>query len=746
MQRIGGERKYNGFQPQPNNATRLNGGSYTNQYGDTTSKGLDMTQGPFDSPVFESQGPIIPKVENLEYSNPLPKNIGKPSNNIRDLLTDYCFMENVTETLRTLYPGCGKWKDTEFDPINDRSLVLEGMAPSSVLMQNSNYLSLTRFLHPNEIYPNEPYTVFKGVNPTDLNQGALGNCYLVSSIAALAEYPKLIHRLFDIDYVNEFGLYVIWINVAGIWKQIILDELLPAAKTDSGILQIFTHTNDAEIWVSLLEKAYAKAFKGYANIIGGLPASALRDLTGAPCKTIPLSSHISQSMLDQAWEELRMADGKGYLMCASSLPHTSSTQHLSDYNGLVFGHAYTIIRTFAGFCLDNGVEKEVRLVQLRNPYGRKEWQGEWRDNDSKWATVKSNDGNSPQVKDDGIFWMSIEDLAESFRSVAVCLIRANDKYNVLLIPPAKRTCIKFTITHKGQYTFSVVQKPFRLYPAEQRIQGSLMISPVRLLIGRLNEDGSCQYIGDTYEVNETVFIDETFQPGNYVGFAQPFNEEFNSNCSFTAYGPECVGLEICELNEEMDRNMNYAIWKSFAKDNISNFYEDQEGVKVYRSGAHKAEILLIQNYTAEIQEYRVIDRSPSPARELISTYSSDYSNYLIAEPGDIGVVVSLTIPGKGLVSQDSPYLEQISPLHSTVHISNAITYLNQTPALPPTRERALQYEQELKRLGIDGEIDYEVFGGNKDIGMWRFDYGLAKDLTTKVLSLETEMISWAFTK
>ena len=35
----------------------------------------------------------------------------------------------------------------------------------------------------------------------------------------------------------------------------------------------------------LLEKAWAKTFKGYMNIEAGLTREALRDLTGASCKT-----------------------------------------------------------------------------------------------------------------------------------------------------------------------------------------------------------------------------------------------------------------------------------------------------------------------------------------------------------------------------------------------------------------------------------------------------------------------------
>jgi len=45
---------------------------------------------------------------------------------------------------------------------------------------------------------------------------------------------------------------------------------------------VFAHNKQAELWVSLLEKAWAKYHLTYNNTQGGLPSIAYRKITGFP--------------------------------------------------------------------------------------------------------------------------------------------------------------------------------------------------------------------------------------------------------------------------------------------------------------------------------------------------------------------------------------------------------------------------------------------------------------------------------
>lgn len=52
--------------------------------------------------------------------------------------------------------------------------------------------------------------IFKDkIEPDDVKQGVLGDCYFMSSLSVLAEQPERIIELFESHEVNEYGLYAI---------------------------------------------------------------------------------------------------------------------------------------------------------------------------------------------------------------------------------------------------------------------------------------------------------------------------------------------------------------------------------------------------------------------------------------------------------------------------------------------------------------------------------------------------------
>lgn len=120
-------------------------------------------------------------------------------------------------------------------------------------------MTLLKWKHYKEIYKNAE--LFKdSISPNDIRQGTLGDCYFLCSLAALAEYKNLIERLFEY-YDTDNGYFLVWICIDGFWKLIELDGYIPAVPT--GDRPAFSHGDQEELWVILLEKAYAKAYGNY---------------------------------------------------------------------------------------------------------------------------------------------------------------------------------------------------------------------------------------------------------------------------------------------------------------------------------------------------------------------------------------------------------------------------------------------------------------------------------------------------
>lgn len=104
------------------------------------------------------------------------------------------------------------------------------------------------------------------------------------------------------------------------------------------------------------------------------------------------------------WSQIVAWDQKNYVMSAGS----SGTAM-----GIVGSHAYTVISTHV--LKTNG----KRLLKIRNPWGRTEWSGSYRDSDAFWtsSTTAAEDKALIVNKDDGIFFMTIEDFKVYFSAL-----------------------------------------------------------------------------------------------------------------------------------------------------------------------------------------------------------------------------------------------------------------------------------------------------------------------------------------
>lgn len=195
----------------------------------------------------------------------------------------------------------------------------------------------------------------------------------------------------------------------GKWMTIDMDEYVPFLYNSPA----FTKTVDNEFWVVLLEKAWAKLYTSYKRIEAGYPEEPLHDLTGAPIKQIYIKK--GNANKEEEWNYLLMASQKEYSMVCSSNPGSDSD---TSQKGVVQGHAYTLLN--AVYLNYNG--QQIRLIQLRNPWGKGEYNGPWSDYDPNWKNVDPNEKKRIgyfEDKEDGIFFIPFETFWSEFRSITI---------------------------------------------------------------------------------------------------------------------------------------------------------------------------------------------------------------------------------------------------------------------------------------------------------------------------------------
>ena len=74
-----------------------------------------------------------------------------------------------------------------------------------------------------EVYPN--YVLFnENIDPSDIKQGQLGDCWFLSSLAAVAEKPERIKALIYNQYANSAGCYLVKFYVNGLIKGVLVDD------------------------------------------------------------------------------------------------------------------------------------------------------------------------------------------------------------------------------------------------------------------------------------------------------------------------------------------------------------------------------------------------------------------------------------------------------------------------------------------------------------------------------------------
>uniref|UniRef100_A0A1I7SLZ9 Calpain catalytic domain-containing protein n=2 Tax=Bursaphelenchus xylophilus TaxID=6326 RepID=A0A1I7SLZ9_BURXY len=321
--------------------------------------------------------------------------------------------------------------DPEFPPTNV-SLFLDRNRSADIVWKR-----------PSELCDN-PRLFVEGASPNDVTQGILGNCWFVSACSALTHNEALLEKVIPDANGQEWGpnysgifLFQFW--RFGEWIQVVIDDLLP---TKDGKLLFARSKTPNEFWSALLEKAFAKLYGCYENLVGGQLADALQDVSGGVAETINVKKYFHEeqkSTPTDLFRLLRTAFDQQALIVAAIAAKSKEDIETSLHCGLVVGHAYAVTavryiqldtaspsnseefdHSTASRIFSTPLRK--MMIRLQNPWGEKEWNGPWSDDSPEWEQVSSAHKAELgiTVDEDGEFWMPWDEFIRYFTDISVC--------------------------------------------------------------------------------------------------------------------------------------------------------------------------------------------------------------------------------------------------------------------------------------------------------------------------------------
>ncbi|KAK6028961.1 calpain family cysteine protease, partial [Ostertagia ostertagi] len=199
------------------------------------------------------------------------------------------------------------------------------------------------WLRPEQMYTKDgrawPWTVFRDPRSSDIEQGCLGDCWLLSAMALIAERPDVLEHILLTKEYSCFGVYQVRLCIDGQWKIVLVDDFFPCRVESRSIA--FADGRKNQLWVPLIEKALAKQLGSYARLRAGRTIEGLATLTGAPVEMVSLEDDTDK---DVRWARILSAREAGFIMgCSCGAGKRHVNPRAFEKNGLLARHAYSIL-------------------------------------------------------------------------------------------------------------------------------------------------------------------------------------------------------------------------------------------------------------------------------------------------------------------------------------------------------------------------------------------------------------------
>jgi len=500
-------------------------------------------------------------------------------------------------------------------------------------------------------------------NIDNIKQGDINDCYFLTAVGALCNHPDFFYRLFHIKGKTKEFAYGVYLYLNGKWKLVLVDDNFPYVAKNKIFKELsFSSTVQNDLWISLLEKAWAKVNGCYAKIgCGGYTYEAFDVLTEAYTEHVNIREY-RLNKEEELWNKMDSSFQRNYILTAE----TPNNEAIAKW-GLCPNHVYYLMNIYK--------VGEIKLVKLRTPWGSMEYTGDWSIYDSKWSPDVKTLCQFPKDEDNGTFYMSLKDFAKYFSNLNIVKLEPGYKTTYIKIKKEKAIKCQFIKLNINEDSPRTYIQLYQKNPRILRMKGQYYPEPVMGYM--ILVDNEFKYIKSVSGRDMHMAIEADLKQGTYyvicdVNYRNEIDDNKNYGYTVTFYAKNLI-KNIENVTERIDviSALEVAMY-SYCRQNLEQD-NDESGVRVFDSKAPNKEM--------PFRVFCFVNLSKNPLKVKLDVTFTDRKYFCIYNDR--------------IASEfDSSVIKQIQPENATIILimdySKKSKYEVKYEILPSTDERTYE--------------------------------------------------------
>ena len=217
------------------------------------------------------------------------------------------------------------------------------------------------------------------IDNSNFNQGCIGDCYFISCVNSLSQVPQLLNFIMGLSsksYGNKgSNIFIVYFFIDGKWKIVKVKDSFPCFKDSKELVGV--KPKDNELFMMILEKAWAKINGGYDQIEDGNTKNIFELFLGCRCK------YFKSENIDKLYRHIKKNEKSfgTFSLCSSPFYDILDNDVYKDSKNFIKAnavnkirksgyHSYKIIKTLEIQPINKDKYDPCKILILYNSHGK----------------------------------------------------------------------------------------------------------------------------------------------------------------------------------------------------------------------------------------------------------------------------------------------------------------------------------------------------------------------------------------